>query len=243
MFYITGREKQFIVTIPRPERVAWMWCLIFAFWIPEFGAWFRSMRICFFKSWKKPVVHHFLLVLFAETCHTIGIALLVFYVLPDLDVVKGAMLTNCFCFVPGVLGLLSRNRKDKKFGCISFLQILVDLVAIAAQATGFVVWPLVENRKELWIIPAAIFLISIGWWENYVCSESPIPFIRVLGDMKTSLNETRYFMYMFISIWKMVCFFCVTLIIIFVKEKEIAFFFTEFAEGFSQHSITIQEVS
>ena len=41
-----------------------------------------------------------------ETAHTIGLALLVFYVLPDIDVVKGAMLTNCLCFIPGVLGKL-----------------------------------------------------------------------------------------------------------------------------------------
>jgi len=46
----------------------------------------------------------FFLVFFAETCHTIGLALLMFAVLPDLDVVKGAMLTNCMCIVPGIFG-------------------------------------------------------------------------------------------------------------------------------------------
>lgn len=35
--------------------------------------------------------------------HIIGLTLLFFVVLPELDVVKGAMLTNCVCFIPSVL--------------------------------------------------------------------------------------------------------------------------------------------
>ena len=44
------------------------------------------------------------MVVLFETLHTAGLALLVFFVLPDLDAVKGVMLTNCVCIVPGVLG-------------------------------------------------------------------------------------------------------------------------------------------
>ena len=36
--------------------------------------------------------------------HIVGLTLLFFVVLPELDVVKGAMLTNCLCFIPAVLG-------------------------------------------------------------------------------------------------------------------------------------------
>ena len=39
-----------------------------------------------------------------ESMHIVGLALLFFVVLPELDVVKGAMLTNCLCFIPAVLG-------------------------------------------------------------------------------------------------------------------------------------------
>jgi chitin synthase len=53
-----------------------------------------------------PPFFDFVLVFFAETCHTVGLALLMFAVLPDLDVVKGAMLTNCMCIVPGIFGNL-----------------------------------------------------------------------------------------------------------------------------------------
>ena len=63
------------------------------------------MRICFFKSCTKPNAKEFFTVFLTETLHTVGVALLVFVILPDLDVVKGAMLTNCVCFVPGLLGM------------------------------------------------------------------------------------------------------------------------------------------
>jgi chitin synthase len=78
----------------------------------------------------------------------------------------------------------------------------VACAAIAAQATGFVVWPIIEQRADLWIIPIAIFLVSLGWWENYISKYSPIPFVKKLGKIKESLEQSRYFTYMFISRWK-----------------------------------------
>lgn len=47
----------------------------------------------------------FLWVVVFESLHTVGTALLVYLVLPDLDVVKGVMLTNCVAFVPGLFGM------------------------------------------------------------------------------------------------------------------------------------------
>jgi len=63
-------------------------------------------------------------------------------------------------------GMLSRSHEQSK----RFIKVIVDLVALAAQATGFVVWPLLEGREkpELWLIPFTVILISCGWWENYV---------------------------------------------------------------------------
>lgn len=233
-----GRDKQFIVKLPTQERVAWMWCLFFAFCVPQLGALFRSTRMCYFKSSKRPPFSHFLMIFLPETAHTIGLALLAFYVLPDIDVVKGAMLTNCLCFIPGVLGLLSRNNKESS----RFIKVIMDLVAISAQATGFIVWPIIENRADLWIIPVTILLISFGWWENYISKHSPIPFIKKLGKIRESFDKTRYFNYMFISIWKIICFFLTILFVLLIKEGEVAFFFTEFSESFNVHPITVAEI-
>jgi chitin synthase len=100
----TDKQKQFVVTLPDEERVGWVWCLFFAFAVPEVMAFLRSIRICFFKNAPKPTVLEFSAVAVAETLRAVGTGLLIFMVLPNIDVVKGAMLTNCLCFVPGLLG-------------------------------------------------------------------------------------------------------------------------------------------
>ena len=58
-------------------------------------------------------------------------------------------------------------------------KISVDVLAIIAQATGFIVWPWVETHQtgtdpaKVWIVPVAVILTSFGWWENYVSKKSP----------------------------------------------------------------------
>ncbi|KAK0159253.1 hypothetical protein PV328_010151 [Microctonus aethiopoides] len=237
-----GRDKQFIVTLPEEERIVWIWCIIIAYVVPEFGTLFRSVRMCIFKSWKKPLSSHFLLVFIMETFHVVGLALMFFAVLPDIDVVKGAMITNCVCFVPGLLGLLSRNKsKDESR---RFVLVLVDLAALAAQTSGFVVWPLLDSSKHsLWLIPPALILVSCGWWENYVTTQSPIGFIRTLGRVKKDLQLTRYFTYMFVSIWKVIGFFISTLVILHMKGENIGHLFTMFGTAFSDHKMTVVSVN
>lgn len=136
-------------------------------------------------------------------------------------------------------GLLSRNHKENQ----RYIKVIIDLIAIVAQATGFLVWPIVEGKSDLWTIPLTIFLISLGWWENYVSPNSPLPFIKKLGKMKEEFDKTRYFTYMFISTWKIICFIITILFILLAREGEVGFFFTEFYQGFGIHPITIVEVS
>lgn len=99
-----------------------------------------------------------------ETLHTIGVAILVLLILPELDVVKGAMLMNAMCFVPGVLNAISRDRTDLRYP----VKLILDVLAVSAQATAFVVWPLLTGDAVLWTIPVACVLVSLGWWENFV---------------------------------------------------------------------------
>ena len=86
----------------------------------------------------------------------------------------------------------------------------MDLLAIGAQATGFFMWPIVEFQNENFvagILPVAVFLTSAGWWENYVDRRSPLEPIRQLGRIKDRLKKTRYYVYTFMSVWKMTLFF------------------------------------
>lgn len=137
--------------------------------------------------------------------------------------------------------MFSRNNKESK----RYLKMAIDLLAIAAQATGFVVWPLLEGNKtpELWLIPVTVFLISCGWWENYVTKDSPFSMIKSLGRIGERLKRTRYFTYIFISIWKMVCFFGSLVLIVYLQGQSVTNFFTHFDKAFSAHDIIITEVS
>lgn len=92
--------------IPSEQRIAWIWALVFAFSLPEFGTIFRSARICFFRNVTKPTGLQFLLVWMFETLHVVGLAVFAFIVLPDMDVIKGIMLTNCVCLIPAILSAL-----------------------------------------------------------------------------------------------------------------------------------------
>ena len=87
-------------------QVAWIWCLFFAFIAPEVGTFARSARITMFKTIRICSAADFFVVFFFEALHTIGLALLVFVALPELDVVKGAMITNCVAFLPAFFGKL-----------------------------------------------------------------------------------------------------------------------------------------
>lgn len=236
-----------------------MWALLIAFSIPEIGAFIRAIRICFFKSWKRPQRGHFLFIFVMESLHTIGVALLMFIVLPELDSVKAAMVTNClccipgktllktrkcfefiqkFCFAIGILGLLSRSSKEGRRA----IKVIIDLLAISAQITGFVVWPLLENRPILYMVPVAAIMTSCAWWENYVCIHSPIGFVRAMGRAKEDLKTTRYFNCIFFSVWKIVLFFCSLFIILWLQGEYPMNLFHLFGDAFGPHKIIIEEV-
>lgn len=182
-----------------------------------------------------------MVVLVFESMHIIGLALLVFVVFPELDVVKGAMLTNCMAFLPAVFGLASRNNRESK----RFLKVIMDLIAIGGQATGFIIWPIVEigrGNTKAWTVPVAIFLVSAGWWENFVDRRSPVKPIKELGRLKDRLKKTRYFTYTFISIWKMILFFACMLLFLHFNGTNVINLFGQFATAFQAHPINITQV-
>nr|AGB51153.1 chitin synthase 1 variant B [Bactrocera dorsalis] len=234
-----GRDKTFVVKLPEEERIAWIWALLIAYAIPEIGAFIRSARICFFKTFRVPKTGHFLFVTLMESLSCFGTALLMFVVLPQIDAIQGAMLTNCLCVIPGILGLLSRCSKEGKRA----VKVLIDMAAIAAQVTGFVIWPLLENRPELWVIPIACVMISCGWWENFVSLQSPIGLVRAMGRVKDEMRTTRYFNHMFLSLWKVVLFVCFALLIFWAQGDEPGNIFSMYGDALGPHKISIDELA
>ena len=138
-------------------------------------------------------------------------------------------------------GLASRHHKEKK----RYLKVLVDLLAIGAQATGFFIWPIVEFQNDNFvagILPVAVFLTSAGWWENYVDRRSPLEPIRQLGRIKDRLKKTRYYVYFFISVWKIILFFSSMLLFLHLSGHPITPMFSEFRDSFANHDINVTRV-
>lgn len=239
-----------------PERISWIWALFFVLITPEVFTLFRSARMCIFKSYRRPSKATFLTVIFFETMHTIGIVMIVYVVLPALDVVRGVMLTSCICFIPGAFGILSRNRKTdhRQWG----LKLMADILALLAQFSALIIWPWkhyqdtynplanakVRNQHELetLLIPVAIFLASFGWWENYVNPKSSFSLIRRLAETKQSLNKTRYFTYIFVSCWKVALMFATMLTVRYMIDGQVRPIFSNFKLAFNQHSILVTKV-
>ena len=81
--------------------MVWVWVLFISFCIPEVFTFLRSMRMVCFKSPARATAMDTLVVIAMESMSMVGLGLLAFYVWPNLDVIKGAMLTNCVAFAPG----------------------------------------------------------------------------------------------------------------------------------------------
>ncbi|XP_038118969.1 chitin synthase chs-2 [Culex quinquefasciatus] len=228
-------DKQFEAFIPTEQRIAWMWAIILSFAIPEIGTLIRAARICFFKNIPRPSWGQLAVVTLMESFHVAGLAMLVFIVFPNLDAVKAAMLTNCVCLVPGILGLLSRSVNESKLP----FKYTIDVLAISAQITGFVVWPLLSNQLELWFIPVSVFLVSCHWWENYLSLKSYFRPFATLANIKEKLTESRYYTYLFMAPYKIVFFLSAA---IFVSGQSVTNFFAMFATGWGNHTIVVREM-
>ena len=125
------------------------------------------------------------------------------------------------------------------------LRVMMDLIAIGCQATGFFIWPIVEmglgNRKT-WTVPLAILLISFGWWENYVDRRSRSMLIKRLAGIKDRLKRTRYFTYMFIAYLKIILFFACMILFLNFNGIHPGSLFSDFGRAFSSHPINITVV-
>ncbi|CAG9533278.1 unnamed protein product [Cercopithifilaria johnstoni] len=179
--------------------VKWVWAVYISLCIPELQCFICCIHRAFFRNVKKPTFVQFIAVFIVETLNASGVGILALKILPNLDAIAGAMLTNFACFVPSILLLLSRrpNRLAILFMAADFFCIIVQIVAL---------WALpdlnVSFQKFKFILPLCLILISLGWWQNFVHIESALAPIRALARFAVTLNERRSKTYVLISIWK-----------------------------------------
>jgi chitin synthase len=67
--------------------------------------------------------------------------------------------------------------------------------------------------------------------------------IKSLGRLKDELNSSRYYIYRFMSVWKILLFMVCIMMSIWMEGDEPSMFFQMFNAGFSPHNIVVEEVS
>ncbi|XP_054158314.1 chitin synthase chs-2-like [Oppia nitens] len=240
------RDKRYttIYAIDDPERIAWLWTLFFATITPELFVWGRSARICYFKTYKIPEWRTFLTVFTTETFNAIGISLLIFLILPTIDSIKGAMITNSICLIPGLLLLLSTVQDNDKL-----LNRILTLLACCFQFAGLIVWPIIvhdDGSRMYWYLPLALIMVSFTWWENYVDPGARLkPSANIvskwLDQCRQDLARSRYFTYLIVSLWKCLVILSMMILIEYLNEDTatVGTMFSRFGEAYRNYDIAI----
>ncbi|KAL7734282.1 hypothetical protein ACLKA6_010625 [Drosophila palustris] len=182
------------------EQIAWVWALIFAFAAPELFTFLRALRISMFKREQRPSGLEVALATLFELLHVVGLALLTFTVLPQLDLTRGAMLGCCVCFVPSLLNLLTGTRVQWKSADIFVYALSV--LAMISQATVFFIWPAMSAQLEVQLLAIPLLLVSFRWWENYANTHETIAYIiRTIR-----FTRSRYHTYLYLAPLKIIVF-------------------------------------
>ncbi|XP_029674249.1 chitin synthase chs-2-like isoform X2 [Formica exsecta] len=190
-------------------RLQWTWCLIFIFLVPEcIGVLNTLWHHLFKRKPRMPKIRNIMLMILIDTLHTIGLVLLTFVILPEIEAVQGAAIFCCLCFVPGLLNLLSRNENQILSMSKSRLFKIFDALALVAQISGMFLWPIKHdiNKTSTWIFPVALVLCSIRWWSNFVSFHNNIGLVRFLFSVKEDLQPGQHIVQGYVSLWRMFVF-------------------------------------
>lgn len=98
-----------------------------------------------------------------------------------------------------------------------------------------------HGNRTAWTVPVSVFLVSAGWWENYVDRRSPLRPVKELGRLKDRLKKTRYFTYAFVSVWKMVLFLSCMLLFLHLNGTHVLDLFSRVGEAVGPHNINVTE--
>ncbi|XP_066253334.1 chitin synthase chs-2-like isoform X2 [Euwallacea similis] len=231
-------SRQYEFSMPDVERATWIWLLMLAYFVPEAGTFIRSIRILIFKSYSLPTLWEFFPLLLTESLPAIGSSLLIFTILPEIDVVKGAMLTNAMSFIPALELFLINIKTVQGFQ----FNYILDVMSLASQVTAFIVWPLLSNADlGLWLIPVSLILISAGWWEVFLSETTSIKFVKEMAKARKTFPNSKYFSYAILAPIKCLLFFGTAVASLYIREKDVDFLFNNMGSIFSSHNMTVVE--
>ncbi|XP_059179115.1 myosin-IIIa-like, partial [Physella acuta] len=149
-----------------------------------------SVLKVFFGKHKVPSIWTWIWVFIVENLHSVGLCLLVFRVLPQLEAIRGLMLLNATALIPSILKLTMSGQEYEvtQLTCITgmvqkLIQSMFDLVVMLLQVSAI---PLIvvlnfnldldavkdkdftKDQQFITELTAAIILVSCNHWENFV---------------------------------------------------------------------------
>lgn len=156
--------KKYFLVQSKSERIMWISCLMIAFIVPEM----INSFVCFYKSKEQPSRLQLLSVLVPETFHVIGITLMIFVILPEIDIMRFWLLCVWFVFDMGLLNLISRF-SDRRNAKNNIVFIVGDVIILANLAIENIVFSLHDSTiydNSFWIIILSSSFIFFGFWQD-----------------------------------------------------------------------------
>lgn len=154
-----------------------------------------------------------------ETFHTAGLMLLMFWVMPQLDVTRAVLLMTGVGLVPSLLRLTV-----KQHGALYFF----DGAALLIQLSAAIFYPVftavnpVENspscpvggwgsskgigeiESQFWPAPLALLLISASHWENFIDHSNNLGNVGTkMWNLKKTIHNTRAKTMAIVYLWKL----------------------------------------
>ncbi|XP_002048317.3 chitin synthase chs-2 [Drosophila virilis] len=223
-------DGQVMAVRSKLEQIAWVWALIFAFAAPELFTFLRALRITMFKRERRPSGLEVTLVTLFELLHVVGLALLTFTVLPQLDVTRAAMLGCCVCFVPALLNLLTGTRLHWKSSHMFVYG--TSILAMISQGSVFLIWPAMSTQLEVQLLAIPLLLVSFRWWENFANTHEAIAYI--IRNIRCT--RSRYHTYLYLAPLKIAVF---GLMGFLLHGEHFFDYFTLFVKAWQSHTITL----
>lgn len=155
-----------------------------------------------------------------EICHTLGITIFVFKVLPSVENITGLFLMNALCLVPAVLKIIFSSRRNLT-RLQKLITFILDVAAILCQTSVLIIFKfypefdsktalgfgrrqrvLVEEKTDMFLLYMALsaILVSLSYWQNY--AEVRFSNLRLTRFVQTQISEIRKYnskIYVFVS--------------------------------------------
>ncbi|XP_067686177.1 chitin synthase chs-2-like isoform X2 [Haliotis asinina] len=222
-YMVNGTSTRvYMKTVEYSMDSKWIWSLIIIICTPYFFTALSSVWKIIFKSTREMKMLPLVVAILIETLHTIGLVILVFYIIPSFEPLMGCLMMLNVAVIPGLLKIFEvtdlnndENSEVKKFKEDGKIRICVrkmfDIFMVTLQVATVAVWSYLaytvkESPLLAILIPVSLVLVSISWWDNYVHSKkrssSNDSKGNCLARIKRSIRKRGSKIYLLTSIWK-----------------------------------------